>query len=173
AFACALGKIYTFGPTFRAENSNTARHAAEFWMIEPEMAFFDLSADMTLAEENVRYLVKAMLDECGEELEFFGRFVDKTLEARLRQTLEKPFERFSYTEAVDLLLKSGRAFEHPVIWGEGLQTEHERFIAEEHVRGPVTIFDYPKSIKPFYMRQNDDGRTVAAMDLLVPGIGEI
>jgi asparaginyl-tRNA synthetase len=173
AFACALGKIYTFGPTFRAENSNTARHAAEFWMIEPEIAFCDLAADMALAEENVRYLVRAMLEECGEELEFFNRLVDKGLEARLHQTLNQPFERISYTEAVDLLLKSGRSFEHPVVWGEGLQTEHERYLAEEHVRGPVTIFNYPKAIKPFYMRQNEDGRTVAAMDLLVPGIGEI
>ncbi len=173
AFACALGKIYTFGPTFRAENSNTARHAAEFWMIEPEIAFCDLAADMALAEENVRSLVRAMLEECGEELEFFSRLVDKGLEARLHQTLNQPFERISYTEAVDLLLKSGRSFEHPVVWGEGLQTEHERYLAEEHVRGPVTIFNYPKAIKPFYMRQNEDGRTVAAMDLLVPGIGEI
>ncbi|GEP43978.1 asparagine--tRNA ligase [Brevifollis gellanilyticus] len=173
AFACAMGNIYTFGPTFRAENSNTARHAAEFWMIEPEMAFCDLQADMTLAEENVRYLVKAMMTECPDELEFFNKFVDKELTNRLQQTLDKPFERISYTDAVDLLLKSGRSFEHPVVWGEGLQTEHERYIAEEHVKGPVTIYNYPKSIKPFYMRQNDDGKTVAAMDLLVPGIGEI
>lgn len=172
-FACALGNIYTFGPTFRAENSNTARHAAEFWMIEPEMAFYDLFADMTLAEDNIKYLVDAMLSECPEELEFFGKFVDKELVARLQQTLQKPFERISYTEAVDLLLKSGKSFEHPVIWGEGLQTEHERYLAEEHVKGPVTIYNYPKEIKPFYMRQNDDGKTVAAMDLLVPGIGEI
>lgn len=172
-FACALGNIYTFGPTFRAENSNTARHAAEFWMIEPEMSFCDLFADMSLAEENVKYLVDAMLSECGEELEFFGKFVDKELVARLQQTLSKPFERISYTEAVDLLLKSGQSFEHPVVWGEGLQTEHERYIAEHHVKGPVTIYNYPKAIKPFYMRQNDDGKTVAAMDLLVPGIGEI
>ena len=172
-FACALGNIYTFGPTFRAENSNTARHAAEFWMIEPEMAFYDLFADMTLAEEHVKYLVDAMLSECPEELEFFSKFVDKELVNRLKQTLEKPFERISYTEAVDLLLKSGKTFEHPVIWGEALQTEHERYIAEQHVRGPVTIYNYPKAIKPFYMRQNDDGKTVAAMDLLVPGIGEI
>lgn len=173
AFACAMGNIYTFGPTFHAENSNTARHAAEFWMIEPEMAFYDLQADMTLAEENVRYLVKAMMTECPDELEFFNKFVDKELTTRLQQTLDKPFERISYTDAVDLLLKSGRSFEHPVVWGEGLQTEHERFIAEEHVKGPVTIYNYPKAIKPFYMRQNDDGKTVAAMDLLVPGIGEI
>lgn len=173
AFACALGNIYTFGPTFRAENSNTARHAAEFWMIEPEMAFYDLVADMTLAEENVRYLVQVMLEECPDELEFFSKFVDKTLSARLQQTLEKPFERISYSEAIEILLKSGRSFEHRVAWGEGLQTEHERYIAEEHVKGPVTLYNYPKAIKPFYMRQNDDGKTVAAMDLLVPGIGEI
>lgn len=173
AFACAMGKIYTFGPTFRAENSNTTRHAAEFWMIEPEMAFYDLTDDMTLAEENVRYLVQTMFDECPDELEFFSKFIDKGLIARLQQTLAKPFERISYTDAVDILLKSGRVFEHPVVWGEGLQTEHERFLAEEHVKGPVTIFNYPKGIKPFYMRQNDDGKTAAAMDLLVPGIGEI
>ena len=173
AFACALGNIYTFGPTFRAENSNTTRHAAEFWMIEPEMAFYDLFDDMTLAEEQVRYLVQAMFDECPDELEFFNKFIDKELIARLQQTLAKPFERISYTDAVDILLKSGRSFENPVVWGEGLQTEHERFLAEEHVKGPVTIFNYPKGIKPFYMRQNDDGKTAAAMDLLVPGIGEI
>jgi asparaginyl-tRNA synthetase len=173
AFACALGNIYTFGPTFRAENSNTTRHAAEFWMIEPEMAFYDLFDDMTLAEEQVRYLVQAMFDECPDELEFFNKFIDKGLVARLQQTLAKPFERLSYTDAVEILLKSGRSFENPVVWGEGLQTEHERFLAEEHVKGPVTIFNYPKDIKPFYMRQNDDGKTAAAMDLLVPGIGEI
>jgi asparaginyl-tRNA synthetase len=173
AFACALGNIYTFGPTFRAENSNTTRHAAEFWMIEPEMAFYDLFDDMTLAEEQVRYLVQAMFDECPDELEFFNKFIDKELVARLQQTLAKPFERISYTDAVEILLKSGRSFENPVVWGEGLQTEHERFLAEEHVKGPVTIFNYPKGIKPFYMRQNDDGKTAAAMDLLVPGIGEI
>ncbi len=148
AFACAMGNIYTFGPTFRAENSNTARHAAEFWMIEPEMAFHDLTDDMSLAEENVRYLVKAMIDECPDELEFFNKFVDKALTARLQQTLDKPFERISYTEAVELLLKTGRSFEHPVVWGECLQTEHERYIAEEHVKGPVTIYNYPKCIKP-------------------------
>lgn len=173
AFACALGNIYTLGPTFRAENSNTARHAAEFWMIEPEMAFYDLFDDMTLAEDNVRALARAMMEECPDELEFFTKFVDKSLAARLQQTLDKPFERISYTEAVEILLKSGRGFEHPAAWGEGLQTEHERYLAEEHVKGPVTIYNYPRAIKPFYMRQNDDGRTAAAMDLLVPGIGEI
>jgi asparaginyl-tRNA synthetase len=172
-FACAMGKIYTFGPTFRAENSNTARHAAEFWMIEPEMAFYDLEADMTLAEEQVKYLLRALFDTCGEELEFFNRFVDKDLIARLRHTLDSPFQRVTYTEAVELLLRSGRKFEYPVEWGHNLQSEHERFLAEEHFKSPVTVFNYPRSLKPFYMRQNDDGRTVAAMDVLVPGIGEI
>src|SRR3954471_16277489 len=172
-FACALSRIYTFGPTFRAENSNTARHAAEFWMIEPEMAFHDLDADMGLAEENVKYLLRALFDTCGEELEFFNKFVDKELTARLRHTLDKPFQRVSYTDAVDILLKSGRTFEYPVAWGQNLQSEHERFLAEEHFQSPVTVFNYPKSLKPFYMRQNDDGKTVAAMDVLVPGIGEI
>lgn len=172
-FACALSKIYTFGPTFRAENSNTARHAAEFWMIEPEMAFYDLEADMGLAEANVKYLLKALFETCGEELEFFNKFVDTGLIARLQHTLDKPFQRVSYTDAVDLLLKSGRKFEYPVEWGQNLQSEHERFLAEEHFQSPVTVFNYPRSLKPFYMRQNDDGRTVAAMDVLVPGIGEI
>lgn len=172
-FACALSKIYTFGPTFRAENSNTARHAAEFWMIEPEMAFYDLEADMGLAEAHVKYLLKSLFETCGEELEFFNKFVDTGLIARLQQTLDRPFQRVSYTDAVDLLLKSGRNFEYPVEWGQNLQSEHERFLAEEHFQSPVTVFNYPRSLKPFYMRQNDDGRTVAAMDVLVPGIGEI
>lgn len=172
-FACAMSKIYTFGPTFRAENSNTARHAAEFWMIEPEMAFYDLEADMGLAEANVKYLLKALFETCGEELEFFNKFVDTGLLARLQHTLDRPFQRVSYTDAVDLLLKSGRKFEYPVEWGQNLQSEHERFLAEEHFQSPVTVFNYPRSLKPFYMRQNDDGRTVAAMDVLVPGIGEI
>lgn len=173
AFACAMGKIYTFGPTFRAENSNTTRHAAEFWMIEPEMAFCDLEADMSLAEENIRDLIRVMFEECPDELDFLTKFVDKDLTQRLRQTLDKPSERLSYTEAVEILKKSGRKFEYPVEWGEALQTEHERFLAEEHIKGPVTIFNYPRAIKPFYMRQNDDGQTVAAMDVLLPGIGEI
>ena len=172
-FACAMGKIYTFGPTFRAENSNTARHAAEFWMIEPEMAFCDLVADMSLAEEQVKYLLRELFETCGEELEFFNKFVDKGLVARLQHTLEKPFQRVSYTDAVEILIKSGRTFEYPVEWGHNLQSEHERFLAEEHFQSPVTVFNYPRSLKPFYMRQNDDGKTVAAMDVLVPGIGEI
>jgi asparaginyl-tRNA synthetase len=173
AFACALSRIYTFGPTFRAENSNTARHAAEFWMIEPEMAFYDLDANMSLAEENVKFLLRALFETCGDELEFFNKFVDKDLIARLQHTMDKPFQRVTYTDAVDILLNSGRTFEYPVEWGQNLQSEHERFLAEEHFKSPVTVFNYPKTLKPFYMRQNDDDNTVAAMDVLVPGIGEI
>ena len=172
-FACALSNIYTFGPTFRAENSHTTRHASEFWMIEPEMAFYDLEADMTLAEEMVNYLIKDTLEHSAEDLGLFGKFVDKELISRLESVIAKPFERISYTTAIELLEKSGQKFEHPVEWGVNLQTEHERFLTEEHFKGPVTVHDYPKSIKPFYMRTNDDGRTAAAMDLLVPGIGEI
>ena len=171
--ACALGDVYTFGPTFRAENSHTSRHASEFWMIEPEMAFCDLEGDMRCAEELVKHLVKTALEECSEELDFFNAFVDKGLLERLRFVAERPFARVSYTEAVELLLKSGRKFEYPVVWGENLQSEHERYLTEEHFKCPVTVHDYPKSAKPFYMRQNDDGKTVAAMDVLVPGVGEI
>ena len=172
-FACALGKVYTFGPTFRAENSNTSRHAAEFWMIEPEVAFCDLAGDMDLAEAHVKHMVEVMLTDCAEDLEFFGKFVDKELVARLKFVAERPFQRVSYTEAVDILLKSGQAFEYPVAYGANLQSEHERFLTEKHFQCPVTVFNYPKEIKPFYMRLNDDDRTVAAMDLLVPGIGEL
>ena len=173
AMACALGRVYTFGPTFRAENSNTARHAAEFWMIEPEVAFCDLEGDMTLAEDCVKSLVDAMLTDCAADLAFFTKFLDKELEARLRGVLDKPFRRIPYDEAVAILQASGRAFEYPVEWGCNLQAEHERFLTEEHFHCPVTVFNYPKEIKPFYMRANDDGRTVTAMDLLVPGIGEL
>ena len=173
AMACALGRVYTFGPTFRAENSNTARHAAEFWMIEPEVAFCDLEGDMTLAEDCVKSLVEAMLTECATDLAFFTKFLDKELEARLRGVLDKPFRRLPYDEAVAILQASGRAFEYPVDWGSNLQAEHERFLTEEHFHCPVTVFNYPKEIKPFYMRTNDDDRTVTAMDLLVPGIGEL
>lgn len=172
-FACALGRIYTFGPTFRAENSNTARHAAEFWMIEPEMAFCNLEGDMSLAEDNIKFLLKALFETCAEELDFFNKFIDKGLVSRLQHTLEKPFQRISYTDAVDILIKSGKTFEYPVAWGQNLQSEHERFLAEEHFKSPVTVFNYPRELKPFYMKQNDDGKTVAAMDILVPGIGEI
>jgi len=172
-FACALSNVYTFGPTFRAENSNTSRHAAEFWMIEPEMAFCDLGADMALAEEFVKHLIRDAKTHCAADLEFFSKFVDKELLARLDFVLERPFQRCSYTEAIEILAQSGRAWEHPVAWGENLQSEHERFLAEEHFKCPVTVYSYPRTLKPFYMRANDDGKTVAAMDLLVPGIGEI
>ena len=171
--ACGLGDIYTFGPTFRAENSHTSRHASEFWMIEPEMAFCDLEGDMRCAEELVKYLVKTAIESCSEELEFFNAFVDKGLLERLRFVADRAFARVSYTEAVEILRKSGRSFEYPVVWGENLQSEHERFLTEEHFRCPVTVHDYPRAAKPFYMRQNDDQRTVAAMDVLVPGVGEI
>src|SRR5215212_222697 len=173
AFACALSKVYTFGPTFRAENSNTSRHANEFWMIEPEMAFCDLNGNMDLAEELVKYLIHEVRSNCPDELELFGKFVDKELTARLDFVLERPFQRISYTEAVELLLQSGQSFEFPVNYGTNLQSEHERWLTEKYFRCPVTVFNFPKEIKPFYMRSNDDGRTVAAIDLLVPGIGEI
>ncbi|MEM9080962.1 MAG: asparagine--tRNA ligase [Verrucomicrobiota bacterium] len=172
-FACALSNIYTFGPTFRAENSHTSRHASEFWMIEPEVAFCDLAGDMDLAEEFVRAMVREVVEEMPEDFGLFAKFVDKELEGRLRQVLEKPFVRVSYTEAVEILEGCGEKFEYPVAWGENLQSEHERYLTEKHFKAPVTVFDYPRSIKPFYMRQNEDGKTVAAMDLLVPGIGEL
>jgi asparaginyl-tRNA synthetase len=173
AFACALMNVYTFGPTFRAENSNTSRHASEFWMIEPEMAFCDLTGNMDLAEEFVKYLIAYARKHCSEEMEFFAKFVDKELLARLDFVLDRPFQRITYTEAVDLLKKSGDKFEFPIDYGLNLQSEHERWLTEKHFKCPVTIFNFPKEIKPFYMRANDDGKTVAAMDLLVPGIGEI
>ena len=151
-FACALKNIYTFGPTFRAENSNTARHAAEFWMIEPEMAFCDLEGDMDVGEEMIRYLVKDALEFSAADLDFFSQFVDKGLSERLSFVVEKPFHRVSYTDAVEILKTSGKSFDFSVEWGANLQTEHERFLSEEHFKAPVTVFDYPKSIKPFYMR---------------------
>ncbi len=173
AFACALSKVYTFGPTFRAENSNTSRHANEFWMIEPEMAFCDLNGDMDLAEELVKALVRDIRENCPDEIELFSKFVDKELLARLDFVVERPFQRISYTDAVELLKKSGEKFEFPVDYGLNLQSEHERWLTEKHFKSPITVFNYPKEIKPFYMRLNDDGNTVTAMDLLVPGIGEI
>ena len=173
AFACALTNVYTFGPTFRAENSNTSRHANEFWMIEPEMAFCDLNCDMDVAEELVKFLIRDIRENCPDELELFGKFVDKELVARLDFVLERPFQRISYAEAVELLLKSGEKFEFPVAYGANLQSEHERWLTEKHFKSPVTVFNYPKEIKPFYMRLNDDNETVTAMDVLVPGIGEI
>ncbi|MCR5184117.1 MAG: asparagine--tRNA ligase [Opitutales bacterium] len=171
--ACALGKVYTFGPTFRAENSHTSRHASEFWMIEPEMAFTDLSGDIDVAEAFVKYLVNDIVENCPDELAFFDKFVSKGLLERLRHVLERPFVRVSYTEAIGILQKSGEKFEFPPVWGEALQSEHERYLTERHFQSPVAVYDYPKDAKPFYMRQNDDGKTVAAADLLVPGIGEI
>jgi len=173
SFACALSKVYTFGPTFRAENSNTSRHANEFWMIEPEMAFCDLNGNMDLAEEIVKYLVVDLRENCEEELGLFAKFVDKELLPRLDFVVERPFQRIPYTEAIELLKRSGEKFEFPVEYGLNLQSEHERWLTEKHFKCPVTVFNYPKEIKPFYMRLNDDGKTVTAMDLLVPGIGEI
>lgn len=173
AFALAFKKVYTFGPTFRAENSNTARHAAEFWMIEPEIAFADLEDDMKLAEDMVKYLISYILQNAPEEMEFFNKFVDKELAARLDNVLNSQFAHITYTKAVELLQQSGKDFEYPVEWGSDLQTEHERYLTESIFKKPVFVTDYPKEIKAFYMRQNDDGKTVAAMDLLVPGIGEI
>jgi asparaginyl-tRNA synthetase len=173
AFASALSKVYTFGPTFRAENSNTSRHSNEFWMIEPEMAFCDLNGNMDLAEEIVKYLIRDIREHCPEELGLFVKFVDQELLARLDFVLERKFQRVPYTEAIELLQQSGEKFEFPVEYGLNLQSEHERWLTEKHFKCPVTVFNYPKEIKPFYMRLNDDDKTVTAMDLLVPGIGEI
>ncbi len=172
-YAMAFGNIYTFGPTFRAENSNTARHAAEFWMIEPEIAFADLKDDMELAWDMIKHIINHVLSKCKQELEFFNSFVDKTLLERLNMLANSDYSTVTYTEAVELLQKSGREFKYPVKWGSDLQTEHERYITEEIFKKPVFVIDYPKEIKSFYMRLNDDGKTVAAMDLLVPGVGEI
>jgi asparaginyl-tRNA synthetase len=172
-FACALSNIYTFGPTFRAENSNTSRHAAEFWMVEPEVAFCDLQGDMDLAEALIKFLVTEMLERSEGDLTIFEKFVDKNLRERLEFVASRPFERITYTDAVQLLQNSGVTFEYPVAYGLNLQSEHERWLTEEHFRKPVTVYNYPKEIKPFYMRLNDDGKTVTAMDVLVPGIGEI
>jgi asparaginyl-tRNA synthetase len=172
-FACSLGKVYTFGPTFRAENSNTARHLAEFWMVEPEMAFYELIDNMDLAEAFVRRIVGDVLAKCPEDLRFFEERIEKGIIARLESIAASQFQRVSYTEAVAVLEKSGKTFEFPVKWGSDLQAEHERFLTEEHFKKPVILHDYPRTIKPFYMRVNDDGKTVRAMDVLVPGVGEI
>lgn len=171
--ALALGDIYTFGPTFRAENSNTPRHLAEFWMIEPEMAFYDLNDNMDLAEEFVKYLIRYALDNCKEDLEFLNSMIDKALLDRLKFVLENQFVRITYTEAVSILTASGKKWEYQVGWGRDLQAEHERYLVEEHFKRPVILTDYPKEIKAFYMKQNSDGKTVRAMDVLFPGIGEI
>ena len=175
-FAMSFGDVYNFGPTFRAENSNTRRHAAEFWMMEPEMAFCDLEGDMENAEAMLKYVITYVMDKCPDEMAFFNKWVDKGLEARLTHVATSDFARVTYTEAVQILEEAqaaGHAFEYPVSWGIDLQTEHERYLTEEHFKRPTFVTDYPKEIKAFYMRLNDDGRTVAAMDCLVPGIGEI
>ncbi|WP_045212403.1 asparagine--tRNA ligase [Desulfonatronovibrio magnus] len=171
--ACAIGDVYTFGPTFRAENSNTPRHAAEFWMIEPEMAFADLNDNMDLAEDITRKMIEHALEHCSDDMELFMKFVDKNLKAKLDSILNQTFQRLPYLEGIEILQKSGRKFEYPVEFGLDLQTEHERYLCEDYFKKPVILFDYPRTIKPFYMRLNDDGKTVAAMDVLVPGIGEL
>ncbi|MBE7465600.1 MAG: asparagine--tRNA ligase [Planctomycetes bacterium] len=172
-YCLALSKVYTFGPTFRAENSNTSRHLAEFWMIEPEVAFADLAADADLAERFLKYIFKALLNERPDDLAFFQERIDKECIGRLEKFVTSSFERITYTEAVDILKKCGQKFEYPVEWGLDLQSEHERYLTEKHVGRPVVVMNYPKQIKAFYMRINDDGKTVAAMDVLAPGIGEI
>lgn len=172
-FACALGKVYTFGPTFRAENSNTSRHLAEFWMVEPEMAFYELTDNMDLAEAFLKRICRDVLERCAEDVQFFQERIDKTVRETLEGILAKPFMRLPYTEAVDILIKSGKTFEFPVAWGHDLQAEHERYLTEQHFKCPVILFDYPRGIKAFYMRLNDDGKTVRAMDVLVPRVGEI
>ena len=173
AFACALSDIYTFGPTFRAENSNTSRHLAEFWMIEPELAFADLTDNMECAEAFLKYVFRYVLNHCSEDMEFFDAFIEKGVIERLKHIVESPFAYLTYTEAVEILKKSGKSFQFPVEWGTDLQSEHERYLAEEHCKKPVILTNYPAKIKAFYMRDNDDGKTVAAMDVLVPKIGEI
>ncbi|MDL2219380.1 asparagine--tRNA ligase [Ruminococcaceae bacterium OttesenSCG-928-O06] len=173
AYALAFSRIYTFGPTFRAENSNTPRHAAEFWMIEPEIAFADLADDMDLAEEMLKYVVEYVLERCPDEMEFFNQFFDKTLMERLTSLLLSDFERITYTKAVEILEKNNDNFQYKVAWGTDLQTEHERYLSEQVYQKPVFVTDYPKDIKSFYMRVNDDGKTVAACDMLVPGVGEL
>src|SRR4029079_1924707 len=171
--ATAFGEIYTFGPTFRAENSNTPRHLAEFWMVEPEMAFYDLQDNMTLAEAFLKRIIKDALEHCAEDMKFFQERIDKEVFTRLENVLHNPFLRISYTEAIDILTKSGQTWEYPVAWGNDLQSEHERFLTEKHFKSPVILHDYPRTLKTFYMKVNDDGKTVRAMDVLVPGVGEI
>ena len=172
-FALAFRNVYTFGPTFRAEKSYTPRHAAEFWMIEPEIAFADLNDDMELAEDMLKFVVRDVLEKAPEELEFLNQFVDKGLIERLQKVVSSPFARVSYTDAIDILQKADKQFEYKVFWGMDIQTEHERYLAEEHFGCPVCVYNYPKDIKAFYMRMNDDQKTVAAVDVLVPGIGEL
>lgn len=172
-YCAAFRNVYTFGPTFRAENSNTSRHAAEFWMIEPEMAFADLDVDMEIAEEMIKFLIQKLFERCPEEMQFFNQWVEKGLTDKLNHILNSEFAKCSYTEGIDILKKCGKTFEHAVEWGMDLQSEHERYLAEEHFKKPVFLINYPKDIKAFYMKLNEDGKTVRAMDLLAPGIGEI
>lgn len=172
-YACALERVYTFGPTFRAENSNTTRHLAEFWMIEPEAAFCDIHCNMDLAEEFLKYILRYVLEQCEEDMAFFNLRIQQGLIDSLRHVVETPFRRISYTEAVDALVGSGEKFEYPVSWGSDLQSEHEKYLTETVYHGPVIVTDYPRDIKAFYMKQNDDGKTVRAMDILVPRLGEI
>jgi asparaginyl-tRNA synthetase len=172
-FACSLGKIYTFGPTFRAENSNTSRHLSEFWMVEPEMAFYELTDNMDLAERFLKRIFQDTLEQCADDMTFFNEHYDKTTIETLQKIVASDFRRLPYTEAVEILEKSGEKFEFPVKWGIDLQSEHERFLTEKHFQGPVILYDYPRTLKPFYMRVNDDGKTVRAMDVLVPKVGEI
>jgi len=172
-FALAFKKTYTFGPTFRSENLNTARHASEFWMIEPEVAFADINDNMDIAEDMIKYLINYVMKHAKPELEFFNKFIDKTLLDRLNNVVNNEFAKVSYTEAIELLKESDKTFEYKVEWGVDLQTEHERYLTEEIYKKPVFVIDYPKDIKAFYMRENEDKKTVAAMDLLVPGVGEI
>ena len=172
-YSLALSKVYTFGPTFRAENSNTSRHLAEFWMVEPEIAFADLNDDADLAEGLIKHVISAVLERREDDIAFFNQWVDKGCLARLEHVLKAGFTRMDYTDAIVLLEKSNKKFDYPVKWGLDLQSEHERYLCEEIVKGPVVLMNYPKEIKAFYMRQNEDGKTVAAMDVLVPGIGEL
>ena len=172
AFACSLSDVYTFGPTFRAENSHTSRHLAEFWMIEPEMAFCDLDENIEIAENYLKYVFKEVLDNCPDDMIFFDKFIEKGLIDKLEHVIKTPFEKITYTEAIKLLEKAPQPFEYPVSWGIDLQAEHEKHLVEL-IKKPIALVDYPKEIKAFYMRQNDDGKTVAAMDILVPKIGEL
>ncbi|NBC22165.1 MAG: asparagine--tRNA ligase, partial [Gammaproteobacteria bacterium] len=173
SYCLAMSKVYTFGPTFRAENSHTSRHLAEFWMIEPEIAFADLGDNATLAEDFLKSVCRRVLERCPEDMAFFAERIDKEAISRLEHVIDTPFQRLDYGAAVEILKAAKRGFEFPVEWGLDLQSEHERYLTEEHVKGPVVVTNYPKDIKAFYMRRNDDGRTVAAMDVLVPGVGEI
>ncbi|HFD32849.1 MAG TPA: asparagine--tRNA ligase [Gammaproteobacteria bacterium] len=173
SYCMALSRVYTFGPTFRAENSNTSRHLAEFWMVEPEIAFADLDDDAALAEDFLKFVIQKVLDECEDDIAFFNQHVDKTLISRLQKVCESGFDQIDYSDAIELLIKSGQKFEFPVKWGLDMQSEHERFICENHFNGPVVVKNYPEAIKSFYMRRNDDEKTCAAMDVLVPGIGEL